>query len=1150
MATELKQKQSGKHDAFIEAQLAKAENRIRLIDLCSALLGLLAGALAFAVVMVLLDRRFVFSDGTRQFVLFFSLAAAAVYLAFTVIRPLRWRVNPYYAARQLEQTLPGSRNHVINWIDLHGEKVPSVLKSTLAGRAAKDLSKADVDRAISNRRAISVGATAGFFALIFIVLFFLFGPRPFASLLGRAFAPFGGTIASRTQVDVIRPQDTTVTIGNPITIVARVGGRVPDVRDKDAPRLLYRHEEGEAYRERFLQPDESNQEWAATIGPQDVGNGFFYKVAAGDAESKEYRVQVRAAPLLSKFLARYEYRPYTKKADHTRESRKLEDLRGTKVHIRATANRAVKEGRLDFEGADGVGDLIRAESDPKDPHALIFNLVLDRAGKYRIRFTSTDNEAYLDSNPYEVLVLPDLPPEVRLTEPAKDVTLPANGHLELKGDASDDFGIARLTLHLQIVGGGKLAPKPYMADKLGTPNYGTPRLLEYRDLLELTSLKDAQGKPAELTPGMVIEYWLEATDACDYPAPNVTASKPRYKITIAEAKKEDTKQQKEREAARNRQKEHEQQQQEQMKKEKEARDKEKEKEQQQEKDAERQREQKDKEKEAREKDKEKSPDRKDEPKPGDSKKDKETGKKADEIKEKLDKKDQEKSKDKGDKENKRGEGRGEDNKTGKGKDGEKKPGEDKEGKENKPGESRGDGGQDGKNPAGEKKEGGKPGEQGTGRSEGKSEKAEPKGEGKQGSEKGDTGNQPGQGKEGAQPKPSPGQGKDSGKGEGGKEAGERKPQSDPKPGDRIRQGEARDSRTEGKPTDLKPNEGKDGARPSSEGPKSQGKDKGEKTGVGKPSDGPKGKGAGKDKPTARSADPGAKPGEKKEDGRDKGRPRAEDAKPADVKDREKDLKSPNVRTRGQAKRDLEDIKNKANDEKAREAARQALDEAKKDEQPGQDKPAPGAGAEKGEKKPGEGPDGEAPGAGKGGDPMKDPTEGGNGKGGAPKKGDGTPEKGEGPGRGKDRGDHSSDTPGEGMAGDRSRGGNGGTGEDKRPKGEKPAAHRASMMQLEEFRKKVDKDVLKDLKMSREQFEKFLRDYADLAKRQQKTAAEAPEVLPGPQRGGALPSVGGTRSKPAAGSKTDDVRSEGRPQPPPEYRDKYADFLRRLATPPK
>src|SRR5439155_6090737 len=106
------------------------------------------------------------------------------------------------------------------------------------------------------------------------------------------------------------------------------------------------------------------------------------------------------------------------------------------------------------------------------PQALRFRLVLDRPGKYRIRFTSTAGEAYLDPVAHDVAVLPDLPPEVRLTRPAKDVSLPVNGHLELLGEASDDIGVARLTLRLQVVGGAKLQPKPYLADKLGKPELG------------------------------------------------------------------------------------------------------------------------------------------------------------------------------------------------------------------------------------------------------------------------------------------------------------------------------------------------------------------------------------------------------------------------------------------------------------------------------------------------------------------------------------------------------------------------------------------------------------------------------------------------------------------------------------------------------
>ena len=903
--------------------------------------------------------------------------------------------------------------------------------------------------------------------------------------------------------------------------------------------MLYRHEEGEPYRKRFLQSDETNQEWAAAVGPLDVRNGFYYKVAAGDDETPEYRVQVRAAPLISEFLATYRYRDYVNRGDLTRTSRKLEALRGTTVTILARTNRVIKEGRLDFDGVDGVGDLIRAERVPDDPQALQFRMVLDRDGKYRLRFTSIEGEVYTDPTAHDVLVTPDLPPEVKLTEPAKDVTLPANGQLELKGEAKDDFGIARLELRLHVVGGQTLKSKPFMADKLGQPNFGTPLAVEYSDLLELSSLQDVHGKAVELKPGTVIEYWLEAADACDYPRPNVTASKPRYKITIA-GQENNGQQQKDRDEARKRQKENEARQAEQMKQEKAKRDAQREKDKEQQKADDRQcAEERKQGKDSGEKkpgDKGGKPEDKaggkDDPKEGGKSETKPGGKskeeeKADETRktaEKLQEAMKKKAeKDKGE-QDKPGESRsGDDNRPGKGKEGgEKKPGDDKDGKENKPGEKRDAGGQDGKNPAGEKKEGGKPGEQGSARPEGKPDPKDQKGEGKQGADKTASGKQPGQGKEGQAPKPKPGETKDAGKGDPGKDAGAKKPESDPKPGDRIRQGESREAKTTGKPTDLKPDEGKDGV---------------------KPGDRPKGP------PSADKDKPSGKTGEPKDAGGDKKRPQPQDAKPSDVADRARDLKSQDRQMQREAKRELKDIQDKARDPQAREAAKKALEEAKKDAQPGQDKPDPGSGGpgEKGEKKPEDGAREKSAGEAKGGEPPNDPTDPGGKASGKPRKPDaGKPEEGEGPGKGKAPADRSGENPGEGKEGTRR--GDGRSGDARTPpKPEKPEDHRASMLQLEEFRKKVDRDILKDMKMSPEQFERFLRDYEELAKRPPKAAAGGPDAIAPPQRGGPLPSMGGG---PRQGKgKTDDVRSQGRPLPPPGYRDSYDDFVRRLTTPP-
>src|SRR5262249_37726442 len=157
MATRVKDKPADKHDDYIHAQLDRTERRIRFADLCAALPTLAAATFAFAVVVMLLDRAFELSSFTRLLALLLYFATAGVFVAYCVVRPLTWRVNPRYAARLLEDTLDSDRNHVVNWVDLRGVKLPGVIRSSLGQRAAKDLGQTNPDRAVSPRRAYAAG---------------------------------------------------------------------------------------------------------------------------------------------------------------------------------------------------------------------------------------------------------------------------------------------------------------------------------------------------------------------------------------------------------------------------------------------------------------------------------------------------------------------------------------------------------------------------------------------------------------------------------------------------------------------------------------------------------------------------------------------------------------------------------------------------------------------------------------------------------------------------------------------------------------------------------------------------------------------------------------------------------------------------------
>lgn len=547
-SSQIKPPPSSKYEIFVEEQLAKARGRIRALDMTAAGLGFVIGTLVYALLICLVDRWLDLPTWFRQLGFAVYGVGAVAYLAMTVVRPLCWRVNPYYAARQMEQTSPGSKNSVVSWLDLRTQNLPPAIRGAVSHKAAKDLARADLDQAISTRRAGWLGGvTLGLFFAV-LILFFI-GPRQFRSLLARAFAPFSeSAIATRTSITIKHPVggNTTVAVGKAVSFTVQVDGNVPDPKKPDALKLLFRYHEQDEAIERLLEPGDEG-EWVTIVPAYEVQNGFWYKVTGGDAETPEYRVEVRSTPHLTGFEVKYHYRPYLNWRDSTSTDPNLEAVRGTEVTVLAHTNRAVKSGRLEM-----VGDHKNhhsAELVSSDPQAMRFHFVMDHDGEYHIFYVSDEGERNTDLKAYAIKVLKDLPPRVTLTKPEREIKLPANGVLKVEGIASDDFGLTAMTLKMRLEGKGELPSKPYREGKktlFQLADGGYPQKLDYKDFVELDKVKDAKGQPVELRPGMVLEYFVDATDNCDYPAPQVGRSDPAFKVTIVEPEKDQKKQQQER----------------------------------------------------------------------------------------------------------------------------------------------------------------------------------------------------------------------------------------------------------------------------------------------------------------------------------------------------------------------------------------------------------------------------------------------------------------------------------------------------------------------------------------------------------------------------------------------------------------------------
>ena len=549
---------AARYERELEEHLAQATRRIRLNDVLTGTLLLLAIVLGYTAGMIAVDRWVDVPAWGRQLGLvgLIGVLGGVGYLA--VLRPLRRMVNPLFAAKQVEETVPDAKNSIVNYVDLHDAPLPASIRAAVGAKAARQLQEADLNEAFESRRLIWSGAAVAVLVIVLAALFLVFRPAPFFSLLGRTLSPFSsGAIATRTEITITEPAggDVTVTAGQAVKIAVTVNGRVPDPAGPARLRVLLRHNPADPNAEEVpLEPAGSNREWQARIPDHLVQNGFWYTVAGGDAVTPEHQVRVRSRPLFTAFEARYEYPAYLRLKPEVVNEPQLDGYRGTQVALTARANRELKSGRMDVAG---VPDPIPGEvvGDARD--AVRFRLTLAENGSYRLSFIATTGEQNADSPPYPIRVISDQPPTVTITAPADEqVVLPANGRLAVDGIVGDDFGIDSVTLRLRLAdGGGRvLQPKPYQDGKsLRRDTDGTfPTTVEYKDSVPLAGLKDEAGRPVVLAEGMILEYWLEAVDNCTVPQPNLGKSRVQ-RVRLAAPATEPAKQQEQKQQADQRQ---------------------------------------------------------------------------------------------------------------------------------------------------------------------------------------------------------------------------------------------------------------------------------------------------------------------------------------------------------------------------------------------------------------------------------------------------------------------------------------------------------------------------------------------------------------------------------------------------------------------
>lgn len=526
------------YDRFIEKQIRRTRQTVKLVDLAYGGLQMLVGVIVLLLAATLIEHWLV-TDGlgrVARFVVFSVLIAGCGYFFVRRMWPLVWsRINPVYAAHTIEKGHPTLKNSLVNFLlfRTRREQMPAAVYEALEQQAARGLAHVLLEHTVDRTPLIRLGYVLVGLVVLGAAYAFFSAKHPFATA-GRVLAPWAN-IPPPSRVDIARvdPGTATVTQGETLTVSAEVR----DLREGESVHLRYTTADGQQVDAVVpMRQSENGYRYEASLPPPTakslgLDEDLSYRIEAGDARTVDYKLTVVTAPAIIVRQVEYEYPDYTGYLDQAIQN--LGDIRGiegTRVTIRAEANGLIDSAEVDFD-SDGRSDLRMQHEGKKATASFVLGLREDRRtplhNGYTLRFKNQDGRTNLRPAQYQIDVTPDYSPEVEISAPEerlRDVRLDET--VVVSVNARDpDFGLTDVTL---------------IGQSTGRQVFESP-LLVAKDKHEGQFRGEFRFTPSEhdLKPGDEVQYWATARDNRMPNANEASSSRKTFRIVDPEPQQPD-----------------------------------------------------------------------------------------------------------------------------------------------------------------------------------------------------------------------------------------------------------------------------------------------------------------------------------------------------------------------------------------------------------------------------------------------------------------------------------------------------------------------------------------------------------------------------------------------------------------------------------
>lgn len=511
----------------LAGQLKKLRDRLVGVYVAGGVgLTLFVTCLSIATVM-LLDLLIDLPIVLRAVMLFSVPVIAGAFLVRSIIIPLLRTYQDVDLAAIVEETHPELRERLLSLVELEqsraqGEAVGSDLMREMLVRQTLQFAKsndfADVVVARRSQRRCWMGAI-GLFALL---LPLVFATNSYAVLISRFLNPWGNHERLQNLILTVDNAERIVGRGDDVTLIARPSWRFQEAELPEAVWIDWSNSQG-VQQSRRVDWNEAEGAYAITI-PR-VEESFDYSVTSDQSRSRRYHIEVVDRPELKQFAANI-VPPQYAGLPPVRMEMVLGDITAveqSRMTLQLTFSKKIAAAELEWideASAEPHGDGPAAPRKTQQRHslelsndgtsaALEMTAALDGpSGRFLIRIEDENGLNAREETLCRLTIIPDRPPLIEFADLEQHAAARPTDLLKIPLRSTDDFGVAGLELHYDLVRNGAKETGVLPVD---------PAILGAK---QVASTLDLDLSQLDLKPGMQVILRGRAIDERPVPGPN------------------------------------------------------------------------------------------------------------------------------------------------------------------------------------------------------------------------------------------------------------------------------------------------------------------------------------------------------------------------------------------------------------------------------------------------------------------------------------------------------------------------------------------------------------------------------------------------------------------------------------------------------